>query len=121
MTRFRQLLIAITLVIVLFTVAAVLNEGLNLLPHFFKPIRALTWQGQFNVDFSTYLVLSGVWMAWRGGFTHKSIALGVLTPPLGILFFAPYLLFLARKANGDPKIFLLGVHAGDARAQTSTG
>ncbi len=118
MIHFRQLLIAITAVIVLFTLAAVLNEGLNLLPHFFDPILALTWQGQFNVDFSTYLVLSGVWMAWRGGFTRNSIAIGVLTPPLGILFFAPYLLFLARKANGDPKTLLLGVHAGETSTQT---
>lgn len=111
MSPFRLLLIFFTALIVVFTVAAVLNEGTNLLPHFFQPILQMTWQGQFNVDFSTYLILSGFWMAWRGGFTGSSIALGVLAPPLGILFFAPYLLYLIGKAGGDPRKLLLGVHA----------
>ena len=111
MAQFRLLLIAITVVIVVFTIAAVANDGWNLLPHFFGPILALTWQGQFNVDFTTYLILSGVWMAWRGGFTGGSIALGLLAPPLGILFFAPYLIYLIGRSGGDPKKLLLGVHA----------
>ncbi|MEJ8563219.1 hypothetical protein QTO30_19730 [Yoonia sp. GPGPB17] len=81
MAQFRMLLTVIAVVIVAFTIAAVANEGLNLLPHFFIPIFALTWQGQFNVDFTSYLILSGVWMAWRGGFTVGSITLGVLAPP----------------------------------------
>lgn len=111
MAQLRLLLIAITVVIVVFTIAAVANDGWNLLPHFFGPIFALTWQGQFNVDFTTYLILSGVWMAWRGGFTGGSIALGLLAPPLGILFFAPYLIYLIGSSGGDPKKLLLGVHA----------
>lgn len=111
MSAFRLLLIIITVVIVAFTLAAVANEGINLLPHFLGPIFALTWQGQFNVDFTTYLILSGVWMAWRGGFTGASIALGILAPPLGILFLAPYLVYLIGKTDGDPKKLLLGVHA----------
>ena len=110
MSQFRLLLIAITVVIVVLTIATVANDGRNLLPHFFGPISALTWQGQFNVDFTTYLILSGVWMAWRGGFTGSSIALGVLAPPLGILFLAPYLIYLIRQSEGDPKKLLLGVH-----------
>lgn len=112
MAQFRLLLIAITVVIVVFTIAAVANDGWNLLPHFFGPIIALTWQGQFNVDFTTYLILSGVWMAWRGGFTGGSIALGLFAPPLGILFFAPYVIYLIGRSGGDPKKLLLGVHAG---------
>lgn len=111
MSRLRLVLITMTALIVIFTIAAVANEGLNLLPFFFNPVRALSWQGQFNVDFSCYLILSGVWMAWRGGFSGKSIALGVLAPPLGMLFFAPYLIYLLGKSNGDPKRLLLGVHA----------
>ena len=111
MSALRLLLIVITVVILGFTVAAVANEGLNLLPHFLGPIFALTWQGQFNVDFTSYLVLSGVWMAWRGGFTTGSIALGVLAPPLGILFLAPYLIYLIRKTESDPRKLLMGVHA----------
>ncbi len=111
MPQLRLLLIVFTVVIIAFTLAAAANEGLNLLPHFIDPILALTWQGQFNVDFATYLILSGVWMAWRGGFTAGSIALGVLAPSLGILFFAPYLIYLIGTSSGDPKRLLLGVHA----------
>lgn len=111
MFQFRLLLIAITAAIAVFTVAAVANDGWNLVPHFFGPIFAFTWQGQFNVDFTTYLILSGVWTAWRGEFTGSSIALGVLAPPLGILFFAPYLIYLTRRSKGDPKKLLLGVHS----------
>ena len=111
MSAFRNLLIVITVVIIAFTVAAVANEGVNLLPHFFAPIIALSWQGQFNVDFTSYLLLSGVWMAWRGGFTGRSIALGLCAPPLGILFFAPYLIYLITRNGHDPRKLLLGVHA----------
>ena len=111
MSQFRLLLLAITMVIVVFTIAAVAKDGWNLMPHFFGPIFALTWQGQFNVDFTTYLILSGVWMAWRGGFTGRSIALGLFAPPLGILFFAPYLIYLISQSGGDPKKLVLGVQA----------
>jgi hypothetical protein len=111
MSGFRLLLIVFTLVIVAVTIAAISNEGLNLLPHFVQPILSLTWQGQFNLDFATYLILSGVWMAWRGGFTGSSIALGILAPPLGILFLAPYLIYLIGKTGGDARKLLLGVHA----------
>ncbi|MEL6680967.1 MAG: hypothetical protein AAFQ51_19855 [Pseudomonadota bacterium] len=112
MAQVRLLLLAITAVIVGFTFAAVATDGPNLLPHFFRPVLALEWQGQFNVDFTGYLILSGVWMAWRGGFTRASIALGILAPPLGMLFFAPYLIYLIGRSGGDPKRLLLGVHAG---------
>ena len=110
MSQLRLFLMTITALIVVVTTAAIANDGLNLLPHFFGPIFALTWQGQFNVDFATYLILSGVWMAWRGGFTVGSIALGILAPPLGILFFAPYLIYLIGRSGGDPKKLLLGVN-----------
>ncbi|MEL7345427.1 MAG: hypothetical protein AAFN59_11320 [Pseudomonadota bacterium] len=111
MASLRILLLAMLIAILAFTFAAVTNEGINLVPQFFNPILARTWQGQFNVDFVSYLVLSGVWMAWRGGFTRASIALGLLAPPFGILFFAPYLIYLIGKTGADPKKLLLGVHA----------
>ncbi len=111
MTRLRYTLIAMAVLIVVFTVAAIADGGINLITPFLTPILSLSWQGQFNIDFTCYLVLSGIWMAWRGGFSSGSVALGTLTPPLGILFFAPYLLYLVGKSNGDPRRFLLGVHA----------
>ena len=111
MAQLRIILIAMTAIIILFTITAIANGGLNLFTPFLSPIFALNWQGQFNVDFATYLVLSGIWMAWRSGFTSGGIVLGVCAPPLGILFFAPYLIYLIGKSNGDPRRLLLGVHA----------
>ena len=113
MTKLRLILLAMSIGIIAMTIAAVGNEGLNLILPFLSPILALSWQGQFNVDFSCYLVLSGIWMAWRSGFTKPGIALGVLAPPLGILFFAPYLIYLISQC-ADPKRMLLGVHADPA-------
>lgn len=111
MTGLRYALIAMSVLIVAFTVAAIANGGVNLITPFLTPIVALSWQGQFNIDFACYLVLSGIWMAWRRGFSSGSIALGILAPPFGILFFAPYLIYLVGKSNGDPRQLLLGVHA----------
>ena len=111
MTRFRTVLIAMTVALALLTIAAIAQGGFDLLSPFVLPILAGTWQGQFNADFSCYLILSGLWMAWRGGFTRQSITLGLLAPPLGILFFAPYLLWLLGRCNGDIKRLLLGVHS----------
>ena len=111
MQNFRLVLIVMSLAIILVTIAALANEGANLVSPFLLPIVALTWQGQFNVDFTCYLILSGLWMAWRGGFTGGSIALGALAAPLGMFFFAPYLIYLIGKVSGDPRKLLLGVHA----------
>ena len=111
MTAFRMVLIAMTAIIVVFTIMAVANGGLDLFTPFLGPILALTWQGQFNVDFAMYLVLSGIWMAWRSGYTPGGLALGICTPALGILFFAPYLIYLIGRSDGDTRKFLLGVHA----------
>lgn len=111
MGQFRMTLIAMTAIIILFTITAVVGGGLNLFTPFLDPILAMNWQGQFNVDFASYLVLSGIWMAWRSGFTSGGIILGVCAPPLGILFLAPYMIYLIGKSNGDPRKLLLGVHA----------
>ncbi|WP_342076003.1 hypothetical protein [Yoonia sp. SS1-5] len=116
MSQLRTTLTILLLAMVLVTLTAVTNEGFDLISPYVGPILALSWQGQFNVDFACYLVLSGIWMAWRQGFTNGGISLGVLAPPLGMLFFAPYLIYLIGKSGGDPRRFLLGVHAetGDA-------
>ncbi|MEM7546536.1 MAG: hypothetical protein AAF367_13445 [Pseudomonadota bacterium] len=42
------------------------------------------WRGQFNLDFLVYLILSGLWVAWRGGFSGQSIALGFMASVLGM-------------------------------------
>ena len=111
MGTFRMVLIAMTALIFLFTITAVMDGGLDLFTPFLGPIFAMNWQGQFHIDFAMYLVLSGIWMAWRSGFTPGGLALGICTPALGILFFAPYLIYLIGKSEGDVRKLLLGVHA----------
>lgn len=111
MTLFRYVLIAMTILILVFTATAIAEGGIDLITPFLAPILALNWQGQFNIDFACYLALSGIWLAWRGGFSIGSIALGVLAPSLGTIFLAPYLLYLIGKTGGDPRRILLGVHA----------
>lgn len=110
MTLFRNALIAMTVALVIMTIAAVSQGGIDLLSPYFGAIVALTWQGQFNADFACYIILSGIWMAWRSGFSKGGLALGVFAAPLGILFFGPYLIYLIGKTSGDPRKLLLGVH-----------
>ena len=111
MPQFRMTLIVMIVLLAAMTLAAVADGGLDLITPYFKPIFQMTWQGQFNVDFALYLVLSGIWMAWRSGFSRGGIALGVLAPPLGMLFFAPYLIYLIGQTGGDARKLVLGVHA----------
>lgn len=111
MTTFRLVLITMTALIILFTITAIADGGLDLFKPFLGPIFAMNWQGQFHIDFASYLVLSGIWMAWRSGFSRGGVILGICAPPLGILFFAPYLMYLLARCNGDLRKFLLGVHA----------
>lgn len=111
MAQLRIALIGMAALVALFTLTAVQQDGFDLVTPFFTPILAMTWPGQFHIDFVCYLVLSGMWMAWRSGFSGGGIALGILAPPLGILFFAPYLLYLLSKSDGNVRSVILGVHA----------
>ena len=69
---------------------------------------AVTWPGQFNVDFMLLLALSGLWAAWRGGFTAKSVAWGLVLTVGGALVLLPYLLLLTYQTQGDVAQMLLG-------------
>jgi hypothetical protein len=91
-----------------YTAIVGLAHGWNLMPVFFGDIAALTWPGQFNCDFSSFLALSGLWLAWRHQFSPGGIALGVLGVFAGMMLLAPYLFFASLKANGDVKVLLLG-------------
>jgi hypothetical protein len=105
---FRILLVIIFACVVGYTAIVGFNHGWNLLPVFFGDIAAMTWAGQFNVDFMTFLALSGLWLAWRHHFSPAGLALGVLGFFGGIVVVAPYLFFASFKANGDMKVLLLG-------------
>lgn len=91
-----------------YTVIVGLNHGWNLLPVFFGDIAAMTWPGQFNFDFLSFLTLSALWLAWRHRFAPGGLALGVLGFFGGMMVLAPYLFVASLTAEGDVKALLLG-------------
>lgn len=104
----RVYLLAVLLILLVYTGMVGLEHGWNLLPVFFGDMVVMTWPGQFNLDFLTYLGLSGLWVAWRHHFTATGLVLGVVAALGGMLFLAPYLLWAIAKAGGDVKVLLLG-------------
>jgi hypothetical protein len=105
---FKTLLVIQTIGLFVYTFIAFQTEGTDLFSVFLANIKSLTWNGQFNLDFLCYLTLSGLWIMWRDKFNGKSIFIGIVATILGIIFFAPYLLWLINKENGDLKRVLVG-------------
>jgi len=105
---FRILLAIMIAGILGYTGIVGVNHGWNLFPVFFGDMAAMTWPGQFNFDFTCFLTLFGLWLAWRHHFSPGRLALGVLGFLGGIIVLAPYLFFASFKANGDMKALLLG-------------
>lgn len=97
----KLLLLLQTLIVLAYTLVVINVSGLNLFKEFFSDIMNQGWSGQFNLDFSSYLILSGLWIMWRNKFAYKSIFAGIAAMILGIVFFAPYLLYLITKEKGD--------------------
>jgi hypothetical protein len=114
MTAFRVLLTIFILAIIGYTGNVIFNHGWGLLPIFFGNMAAMTWPGQFNLDFTCFLTLSGLWLAWRHHFSPAGLVLGVLGFFGGIMLLAPYLLFASYKANGNMKVLLLGKVRADS-------
>lgn len=108
MTVFRIFLIALFSVIAVYTLFVSLAHGWNLVPPFFAAIQAMNWQGQFNLDFLTYLLISALWCAWRNDFSPLGWGLALLAVSGGMLFLAVYLLILSFQTGGDIKTLLLG-------------
>lgn len=108
MRAFQLLMIIFIFGIFSITGLVGLKHGWNLLPIFFGDMISLTWPGQFNFDFLCFLILSGLWLAWRHGFSTGGILLGILGVFGGIMLLAPYLLVMSLKARGDIKLLLLG-------------
>lgn len=111
MTLFRLFLLACLAAIVGYTSVTIANHGWNLLPIFFGDMAAMGWPGQFNLDFFCFLLLSGLWVAWRGGFKPAALALGVVAVFGGMLFLSIYLLVLLSRSGGDIRRVLLGERA----------
>ncbi|MCX6213391.1 hypothetical protein [Spirosoma sp.] len=104
----RFLLLVQTIALLVYTYLAFQNEGANLLQVFFANMASLTWNGQFNLDFSCYLTLSGLWIMWRNKLAPAAIILALAAMIIGILAFAPYVLYLLTRENGDLKKVLIG-------------
>jgi hypothetical protein len=108
MAIFRTYLVVVLACLTGYTLIVGINHGWNLLPIFVSSIAEMSWLGQFNVDFMTFLGLSGIWVAWRHQFSGSAIALGVVAFFGGMMFLAPYLLWASAQAGGDAKVLLLG-------------
>ena len=108
MTMFRTYLGVVLACLTGYTLVVGMNHGWDLLPIFVSNIAAMSWTGQFNVDFMSFLGLSGFWVAWRHQFRGSAIALGVVAFFGGMMFLAPYLLWASAQAGGDARVLLLG-------------
>lgn len=108
MIPFRLFLAACLVVIVAYTSVTIANHGWNLLPAFFGDMAEMGWQGQFNLDFMTFLALSALWVAWRHQFSGAGLGLAVLAFFGGMLFLSVYLLIQLQRTGGDLKVVLLG-------------
>ena len=108
MTAFRILLIVLWMIIVVYTGIVIANHGWGLLEIFFSDMAAMGWPGQFNLDFTSLLTLSALWVAWRHQFSFGDIALGLLAFFGGGLFLTSYLLVATSIAKGDMSEVLLG-------------
>jgi hypothetical protein len=108
MIAFRILLATVIFVVVFYTGFVIAAHGWGFFSVFFGDIVAMNWAGQFNLDFSCFLVLSGLWIAWRNHFTSVGIALGAFALVGGAPFLAAYLLIKSIQTRGDIYTLLLG-------------
>ncbi len=108
MSAFRALMVVLFAVITIYTVLVIAEHGLDFLGLFFEDMAAMTWNGQFNLDFMGFLALSAMWVAWRNGFSPPGLLLAVGAFFLGVPFLTMYLLVLSFRTNGDVKRMLLG-------------
>lgn len=108
MAAFRILLVVMLGILAVYTAIVQVEYGSILFQEFFGAIGAMTWQGQFNTDFSGYLILSGLWYAWRHHFTGQGIVLGIFGFFLGMMMLIPYLLIVSFRSNGNMVEMLIG-------------
>ena len=108
MLLFRILLATVFLVTLGYSAIVRNTHGWNLLPVFFGDMAAMTWPGQFNLDFLCFLALSALWLAWRHHFSGAGFALGVLGFFGGMLFLSAYLFIISFQVDNDLRTLLLG-------------
>ncbi|MGB6150930.1 MAG: hypothetical protein WA913_11070 [Pricia sp.] len=103
----KSLLIVQTVGVVIYTVLAIQNDGVNFLERAQEFAVSMKWIGQFTVDFNCYLILSALWILWRNKYSANSIIIALIAMLLGIIVFAPYLLYLLIREKGDLKKVLI--------------
>lgn len=108
MVWFRVFLGASLLSILIYTGVTIHAHGWNLLPIFFGDMAAMARPGQFNFDFFTFLLLSGLWTVWRNAFTLGGLALGLIAVFGGMLFLSIYLIILSFRHQGNISDMMLG-------------
>lgn len=107
----KGLLLLQTFGVLAYTVIAIKNDGANVFLRAQEFVQSLTWIGQFSLDFSCYLTLSALWIAWRNKYSGRAVAFAIAALILGIIVFAPYVLYLLAREKGDLKRVLIGDHA----------
>lgn len=108
MGYFRGFLLLCFLAIIGYTSVTISRHGWDLLPIFFGDMAAMTWPGQFNFDFFAFLLLSGLWTAWRNHFRPAGLGLAIMAVFGGMLFLSAYLLILSVRASGGIAEILVG-------------
>jgi hypothetical protein len=108
MTELRMYLVVFIAILIPYTLVVMNEHGCDFVAAYFSVIADMSWSGQFAVDFTMFLVLNGLWLAWRHQFSAAGIVLGVLVPVGGMLYFAPYLLYSIYQANNDIQVVILG-------------
>jgi hypothetical protein len=112
MNAFRVLLLAMAGALLLYTGIVIQHHGWDLFSVFFGDMARMAWPGQFNLDFTFMLTLSGLWVAWRHRFSAGGLALGALAIFGGASFLSVYLIALSFQARGDVHAMLLGERLG---------
>lgn len=108
MTILKPISLTFLVIIAVYTVIAISNDGFDLITPFVGDILAMGWSGQFNLDFMMYLILSALWVAWRHDFSGAGVALAAVASVGGMLFLSVYLLVQIGRSEGDIVRLLLG-------------
>ncbi len=115
MGALRILFAAMFVLIVVYTGVTIQAHGWNLFPDFLGDISAMNWPGQFNTDFLCFLVLSGLWVAWRHHFSALGLVLAPIATVGGILFLSVYLFIMSFRVDDDVVTLLIGPERARAR------
>lgn len=108
MVAIRTLAALMLVAVGIYTGFVVLAHGLDFLTPFVGNIVAVNWEGQFQLDFTCFLLLAALWVAWRHRFTGTGFACSLAPICGGILGFAAYLLITSLREDGDVASYLVG-------------